>query len=168
MSLTRMGKQAESVRFLDDLDLTFTLDSRSSETHQSTSIEVAALPIVFRASYRDIMLIMNIVNKAIELYGKSTQQPDQDRPVSERALSRPVLQSRKVSRPTTSRPQPIGSARVVMNKEQVSKSCVVIIGWYSHIALVQRLFRGLPSGLDRRLARTTSCTPENQAVHPRR
>lgn len=126
MSLTRMGKPTESVRFLDDLDLTFTLDSRTSESHQSTSIEVSALPIVFRASYRDIMLIMTIVNKAIELYGKSTQPSEQDKLVSEKALSRPMLQSRKVSRPTTSRPQPIGSARVAMNKEQVA---ALILSW---------------------------------------
>lgn len=132
MSLTRMGKPTESVRFLDDLDLTFTLDSRTSESHQSTSIEVSALPIVFRASYRDIMLIMTIVNKAIELYGKSTQPSEQDKLVSEKALSRPMLQSRKVSRPTTSRPQPIGSARVAMSKEQFRGSIegfrLVLIG----------------------------------------
>ncbi|RDX55846.1 vacuolar protein sorting-associated protein 13 [Lentinus brumalis] len=121
MSLGRVGKPAESVRFLDDLDFTLTLDSRSSASHQSTSIEVTALPIVFRASYRDIMLIMTIVNKAIELYGKSSQS-DQDKGASEKALSRPAMQSRKVSRPTTSRTQPIGSARVVMNKEQFKGS----------------------------------------------
>lgn len=126
MSLTRISKPTESVRFLDDLDLTFTLDSRTSESHQSTSIEVSALPIVFRASYRDIMLIMTIVNKAIELYGKSTQPSEQDKLVSEKALSRPMLQSRKVSRPTTSRPQPIGSARVAMSKEQVAG---LILSW---------------------------------------
>lgn len=118
MSLGRMGKPTESVRFLDDLDFTLTLDSRSSASHQSTSIEVTALPIVFRASYRDIMLIMTIVNKAIELYGKSSQASGQDKATSERALTRPTMQSRKISRPTGSRTQPIGSARVVMNKEQ--------------------------------------------------
>ncbi|KAI0724570.1 vacuolar protein sorting-associated protein 13 [Cerioporus squamosus] len=122
MSLGRVGKPAESVRFLDDLDFTLTLDSRSSASHQSTSIEVTALPIVFRASYRDIMLIMTIVNKAIELYGKSSQSANQDKGASEKALSRPALQSRKISRPTTSRIQPIGSARVVMNKEQFKGS----------------------------------------------
>ena len=120
MSLTRMGKPAESVRFLDDLDFTFTLDSRSGEAHQSTSIEITALPIVFRASYRDIMLITRIVNKAIELYGNSSQPSEQDKQGSSTSLSRPAIQSRKVSRPTTSRTQPLlGNARVVMNKEQV-------------------------------------------------
>ncbi|OSD03423.1 vacuolar protein sorting-associated protein 13 [Trametes coccinea BRFM310] len=118
MSLTRMGKPAESVRFLDDVDLTFTLDSRSSSAHQSTSIEVTALPIVFRASYRDIMLITAIVNKAIELYGNSSKSSDSKKSSGEVAI-RPTLQStRKPSRPTTSRVQPVGHAHVVTNKEQ--------------------------------------------------
>ncbi|KAM5536198.1 hypothetical protein V8D89_010097 [Ganoderma adspersum] len=120
MSLTRMGKPTESVRFLDDLDLTFTLDSRASEAHHSTSIEVTALPIVFRASYRDIMLITAIVNKAIELYGKSNQS--QDKLESDGGVPRPALTSRKISKPTISRAQPFGSARVVMNKEQFKGS----------------------------------------------
>ncbi|TBU65089.1 vacuolar protein sorting-associated protein 13 [Dichomitus squalens] len=120
MSLTRMGKPAESVRFLDELDLTFTLDSRASEAHHSTSIEVTALPVVFRASYRDIMLIMTIVNKAIDLYGESIQSQDESEP--DKTLTRPGLTSRKISRPTTSRAQPIGSARVMMNKEQFKGS----------------------------------------------
>ena len=121
MSLTRINNPAESVRFLDDLDLTFTLDSRSGEAHQSTSIEITALPIVFRASYRDIMLIMRIVNKAIELYGKSSQPQSQEesKPDSTMALSRPP-QPRKISGRATSRTQPVvGNARVVINKEQV-------------------------------------------------
>ncbi len=145
MSLGRVGKPAESVRFLDDLDFTLTLDSRSSASHQSTSIEVTALPIVFRASYRDIMLIMTIVNKAIELYGKSSQS-DQDKGASEKALSRPAMQSRKVSRPTTSRTQPIGSARVVMNKEQVyiSQHMCKEGSWVLTHPAVQGIVRWLP------------------------
>ncbi|KAH9849745.1 vacuolar protein sorting-associated protein 13 [Lenzites betulinus] len=122
MSLTRMGKPAESVRFLDDVDLTFALDSRTSAAHQSTSIEVAAQPIVFRASYRDIMLITTIVNKAIELYGNSSKSADPERPGLEKAPSRPLLSNRKVSRATTSRIQPVGSAHVVTNKEQFNGS----------------------------------------------
>ncbi|KAH9944371.1 vacuolar protein sorting-associated protein 13 [Epithele typhae] len=120
MSLTRMGKPAESVRFLDDMDLTFTLDSRSGEAHQTTSIEITALPIVFRASYRDIMLIMAIVNKAIALYGNSTQQPTEDKSEA-KTLGRPQYQTRRVSKPTI-RSQPVGSARVIMSKEQFKGS----------------------------------------------
>ncbi|KAI0669883.1 vacuolar protein sorting-associated protein 13 [Trametes maxima] len=122
MSLTRMGKPAESVRFLDDVDLTFTLDSRSSEVHQSTNIEVTALPIVFRASYRDIMLITTIVNKAIELYSKSSSSSKasgQDELALENIPSRPALHSaRRASKPTTSRLQLVGSAHVITSKEQ--------------------------------------------------
>ncbi|KAG9102497.1 hypothetical protein FRC06_001944 [Ceratobasidium sp. 370] len=76
MSLGRMGRASESVRFLDDLDITISLDSRKSAAHQMTSIELAAQPIVFRASYRDINLIMAIANRAIELASKPQGQPD--------------------------------------------------------------------------------------------
>lgn len=142
MSLTRMGKPAESVRFLDDLDLTFTLDSRASEAHQSTSIEVNALPIVFRASYRDIMLIMTIVNKAIELYGKSIQS--QNKSESDKALTRPGLTSRKISRPTTSRVQPIGSAHVMMSREQVCAHRHRDLSLTDSMPPVYGLVRGIP------------------------
>ena len=77
MSLVRMGGASESVRFLDDIDLTFSLDSRSSSSHQMTNIEIGVKPITFRASYRDINLITSIVNKAIEGYGNSQQSSAQ-------------------------------------------------------------------------------------------
>ena len=69
-----MGKDTETVRFLDDVDFTFSLDSRSAESHQMTNIEVSSQPIIFRASYRDINLITTIVNKAIQLYTESIQK----------------------------------------------------------------------------------------------
>jgi vacuolar protein sorting-associated protein 13A/C len=78
MSLMRMGKASESVRFLDDIDLTFSLDSRKSTQEHMTSMELAIKPIVFRASYRDIDLIMTIVNRAIELYGQTAHPPRPD------------------------------------------------------------------------------------------
>lgn len=67
----RMGKTSESVRFLDDVDLTLSLDGRNSSSQQMTSIEMSSQPIVFRASYRDINLITSIVNRAIGLLAKS-------------------------------------------------------------------------------------------------
>ncbi len=69
MSLLRMGSP-EDARILDDVDLTLTLDSLTMSSHQMTSIEIAIKPIVLRASYRDIMLILTIVNKVMEGYGK--------------------------------------------------------------------------------------------------
>ncbi|CCL98963.1 uncharacterized protein FIBRA_00971 [Fibroporia radiculosa] len=61
MSLIRMGNETpESVRFMDDVDLTMSLDSRASSSQQLTSLEVSLKPLVFRASYRDINLITDI------------------------------------------------------------------------------------------------------------
>lgn len=122
MSLTKMGKDAETVRFLDDIDFTFSLDSRSSENHQMTNIEVSSQPIVFRASYRDINLITTIVNKALQLYTESTQKRIDDDGSKQAALtSRSDLRlhaSRQFTR-TTSHTQPVGHANVVLSKEQV-------------------------------------------------
>lgn len=119
-----MGKDAETVRFLDDIDFTFSLDSRSTASHQMTSIEMTSQPIVFRASYRDINLITTIVNKAIELYTESTQKRSDvdvsktDGRTSALASYHPSA-SRKTNRPATSRQLPVGKANVVLSKEQV-------------------------------------------------
>ncbi|KAF8898743.1 hypothetical protein BD779DRAFT_1795358 [Infundibulicybe gibba] len=102
MSMNRMDKASESVRFLDDVDLTFSLDSRSSSSQQMTSIEIAVKPIIFRASYRDITMITSIVNKAIELYGQSQNPPPLDATVVDAKF--------------------IGNARVLMSKEQLKGS----------------------------------------------
>jgi vacuolar protein sorting-associated protein 13A/C len=116
MSLVRMGGASESVRFLDDVDLTFSLDSRSSSSHQMTNIEIGAKPITFRASYRDINLITSIVNKAVEGYGNSQQSPTQH--------NEDVLQpnsSRKPDIKSTTFNQSLqdGKAQVLVSKEQV-------------------------------------------------
>lgn len=124
MSLLRMGSSAESVRFLDDVDLTFSIDSRTSSSQQMTSIEIASKPITFRASYRDINLITSIVNKAVERYGNSqqtlinqrhgnTQSPD--------AISKgPEASSSLSQKSETNRLQHNGKGRVLMSKEVVS------------------------------------------------
>ena len=123
MSLLRMGKAPDSVRFLDDVDLTFSLDSRSSSSQQMTNIEVVAKPIVFRASYRDINLITSIVNKAIEKYGISqemlTNQKQDDFQSQQKLISNPheVVATLPSS---YARSRSIGKARVLMTKEQVS------------------------------------------------
>ncbi|KAG9314367.1 hypothetical protein JVU11DRAFT_5161 [Chiua virens] len=71
MSLMRMGAESDAVRLLDDVDLTFSLDRRASQPEQHVSIEGSSTEMVFRASYRDIVLITAIATKAIELYAKS-------------------------------------------------------------------------------------------------
>jgi len=108
MSLMNMGRTSESVRFLDDVDLTVSLDSRSLQ--QMTNIEITAKSIIFRASYRDINLITSIVNKAIEVYGTPHDpDPHQIQPISSisRATQDPYLRTTR-------------KARVSMSNEQVS------------------------------------------------
>jgi vacuolar protein sorting-associated protein 13A/C len=119
MSLTKMGKASERVRFLDELDLTLSLDSRQSSSHQMTSIELAAQPIVLRASYRDINLISTISTHALQLYSSRTSQTPADKHASSRPKSKKTQSSNKTGRPniqSTSSEAP----RLLMSKERVS------------------------------------------------
>lgn len=67
MSLTQMGRPEESVRFMDEIDVTFSMESKQAMALQRTNIDITAQPIVFRASQRDINLILAIVNRATQL-----------------------------------------------------------------------------------------------------
>ncbi|KAF5370222.1 hypothetical protein D9615_010080 [Tricholomella constricta] len=121
MSLIRMGKSTESVRFLDDVDLTLSLDSRSSSSQQMTSMEIAVKPIVFRASYGDLTMISSIVHKAIALYGTSNVQ---DLSYNEVLATQSLKGSEGRSKTSgaRSRRPTIGNARVLMSKEQLTGS----------------------------------------------
>lgn len=115
----RMGRAIESARLLDELDLTMTLDSRSTSSQQMTNIEVACRPIVIRASYGDILLITAIVNKAVDVYGKSQQGREETSNSAAEHGSR--LSSKVVSSGHTQliSPTSIGTARVLVLREQV-------------------------------------------------
>ncbi|KAF9015159.1 vacuolar protein sorting-associated protein 13 [Cyathus striatus] len=119
MSLLRMGKDAESVRFLDDLDFTATLDSRSSASQQTTSIEMTSKPIVIRASYRDIMLITSIMEKAIELYGSSSSKTPGSRNNLKNVTIDPAV---TVFRAGEGRGIEPNKAHIMMSKEQFKGS----------------------------------------------
>jgi vacuolar protein sorting-associated protein 13A/C len=110
MSLMQMGEKMETVKFLDDFDMTLSLDSRSSASHQKMNIELSAKPIIIRASYRDINLITSIMNKAFEHLGPSGSKDDQ------------TTQSQKATILTKSGVQPIGQARALMTMQQVSSN----------------------------------------------
>ncbi|EJD47755.1 vacuolar protein sorting-associated protein vps13 [Auricularia subglabra TFB-10046 SS5] len=121
MSLTRMGHPSERVSFLDDLDLTLTIDGRNVSEQQLTSIELDIKPIVLRASYRDINLIMTIVNKAIALStSDSAGKSKSPSPASNRSAA-----SKKITAPSSKRA--LASARfsggdapqLLMTKEQL-------------------------------------------------
>lgn len=126
MALLRMGRP-EDARILDDVDLTLTLDSRTMSSHQTTSVETTLRPIVLRASYRDIMLILTIVNKAMEAYGRQTSAAPGPQAIrtslvasttSARRISGGSAQSTGLY-PSESNNLPLGTAHVVLSKEQV-------------------------------------------------
>ena len=127
MSLIRMGGASESVRFLDDVDLTFSLDSRSSSSHQMTNIEVGAKPVTFRASYRDINLITSIVNKAIEGYGNSQQSPTQHNEGVLKSNSSRKPEMGVIKSTTFNQNLQDGKAQVIVSKEQVFEQDLTII-----------------------------------------
>ncbi|KAL9941010.1 hypothetical protein V8E36_000498 [Tilletia maclaganii] len=77
MLMRRMNRPKEALRFLDDFDVTMSMDTRKSAARQVTSIEIDIEPLIFRVSYRDIMLITTVVNKAIELSASSNQAAQQ-------------------------------------------------------------------------------------------
>lgn len=116
MSLLRMGVSAESLRFLDEVDLTFSLDQRSNISQKFTSIEVQVKPIVFRASYRDVNLITSIINKALELYSDAQHRSVKTTEQAQLLYSSQVtstVPNQKALRET------VGNARVLLSREQV-------------------------------------------------
>ncbi|KAL1697196.1 hypothetical protein GGG16DRAFT_107114 [Schizophyllum commune] len=123
MSLLRMGKPSESVRFLDEFDATLTMDSRPTTAQQMTNLEIACKPIVFRASHRDINLISSIVNKAISLYNAS--QPSSslggEDDMQTRESHGTSGRNSKVTRSRNSG-QPLGKAHLLTSKEQFTGS----------------------------------------------
>jgi vacuolar protein sorting-associated protein 13A/C len=75
------------------------------------NLEMAATPIIFRASYRDINLILAIVNRAIALSTPPTPEKSTDSTALAQSSSAALASDVKSLSP--------GAARVVMAKEQV-------------------------------------------------
>ncbi|KAA1471483.1 DUF1162-domain-containing protein [Dentipellis sp. KUC8613] len=125
MSLTNMGSHSQAVRFLDDMDFTFTMDSRATTpSYRVTGIDVNAKPIVFRSSYRDIQLILTIANKALEAYGQTTSPPQPSSNSSLTVSSSQTKPSPPASMITGSqtRSQALGKAQVLATTEQLNAS----------------------------------------------
>lgn len=167
MSLTHMNNIADSARFLDNVDLTFSLDSRSTTLQQLTGIEVGAKPIIFRASFHDINLIMNITNKALGVYGSMAnaraQKPGSGAKsttdITTARLSGPVVTTRTAS-------HPIASAHVITAKEQVGVNDTSRI-LLTH-ELAQSYLRRAKGCTHRGRPRTANVTLEGQAVQHQR
>ncbi|KAF9111925.1 hypothetical protein BGX27_004234 [Mortierella sp. AM989] len=73
MVLCKMDKREDtSIRFIDNFDIALSMGTRSpTPGHQLTNITLDIRPLVLRLSYRDAMLIMDIVNKVTELQSKA-------------------------------------------------------------------------------------------------
>ncbi|WWC86271.1 uncharacterized protein L201_001144 [Kwoniella dendrophila CBS 6074] len=141
MSFGRMDRPNDRVKFLDDLNVALSLDTRRRGAQQMTSFEVEIPdPIIFRASYTDMMLITDIVNKATAVAtkalapeGSQDQAPVQNRRDSLRAdasteTTSMAVVSTKHSRRTSvggrrssvsRRRSSIDKARVLISKEQL-------------------------------------------------
>ena len=132
MALLRMGSP-EDARILDDVDLTLTLDSRTMSSHQMTSVDIAFKPVILRASYRDIMLILTIVNKAMEAYGRQTSAATSSElahpplPISTTGVRRASGGSAQGTRSFSGQSSnlPLGTAQVLLSKEQVRREGLV-------------------------------------------
>lgn len=101
MFLCRMDKPKETIRVLDNFDITLSMDSRADNGRQVTDIDLGITPLLLRVSYRDILLINSILNRAIELSNRNA--PDVDKEEAPSQHPRPPAKSaassnRKVSR----------------------------------------------------------------------
>jgi vacuolar protein sorting-associated protein 13A/C len=76
MFLCRMDKfETSRLRILDDFTLEMSVDSRAQDKGSAlTSIEVHLEPLVLRLSLRDILMAIQIVNKASEMRAQNSQQ----------------------------------------------------------------------------------------------
>ncbi|OJJ40573.1 hypothetical protein ASPWEDRAFT_220427 [Aspergillus wentii DTO 134E9] len=76
MFLCRMDKfETSRLRILDDFTLEMSMDSRPQEKGSSlTSINVHIDPLVLRLSLRDILMAIQIVNKASEMTARASQE----------------------------------------------------------------------------------------------
>ncbi|KAG0226679.1 hypothetical protein BGW42_003469 [Actinomortierella wolfii] len=73
MFLCKMDKREDtSLRFIDNFDIALSMGTRTpTPGHQLTNITLDVRPLVLRLSYRDAMLIMDIINKATEMQSKN-------------------------------------------------------------------------------------------------
>ncbi|CAG8552629.1 14898_t:CDS:10 [Dentiscutata erythropus] len=83
MFLCQMDKRESTLlRFIDNFDLSLTMNTQSSKPEQQiTDINVEIGALILRVSYRDVLLILSIVNKVSELSSQpsssaATKQPE--------------------------------------------------------------------------------------------
>jgi vacuolar protein sorting-associated protein 13A/C len=162
MSFGSMDKPDVRVRFLDDLNVAMSLDTRQRGSQQMSSYEIEIPdPIIFRASYTDIMLITDIVNKAIAVATQSGSSStdadaeahkqsgiaDTDVSSTRAAATTTVTAPRRASTNTTTRRTSISrrrksadASKVLVSKEQLKATIngfqFVLVGDMQEIPMV--------------------------------
>lgn len=127
MSLVRMDKPADAIRFLDDLDISMTLELHQESSKQFTGIQLMMQPVVFRSSYRDILLIMSIANRAIALFSANKEHQQTYTQQSTFDSARAIAEKDSAEREGSNRPNdPVNksskqakTAKVVVSSEEV-------------------------------------------------
>jgi vacuolar protein sorting-associated protein 13A/C len=125
MSFGSMDKTDVRVRFLDDLNVTMSLDTRQKGSQQMSSYEID-IPdaIIFRASYTDIMLITDIVNKAIAVATQAGGNSEETDPEARRRRSvtgQTDVSSTKAQATTTVTAPRRGSTNTTTRRTSVSR-----------------------------------------------
>ncbi|KAK2755982.1 hypothetical protein FQN54_005779 [Arachnomyces sp. PD_36] len=147
MFLCRMDKfETSRLRILDNFTVEMSMDNRSHGKATSfTSIDVHVEPLVLRLSLRDILLALQIVNKASELTNKGTAQEskggyDPKKTKETKPSSKSSKKALTSGRPTSSRApgqnqQALGAATqqsAVMKREEMAAHIdgirVILIG----------------------------------------
>ena len=128
-----MNRPSERARLLDDVALSCTIENRNSFSHTTTSIEATCKEIIFRASYRDIDLMMAIVNKALSLASKAsstyTSDLDKSGTKSVTASGNNAATATHTTR-MQSHVQSITGGTVVISKEEVRVRTIIGCLWY--------------------------------------
>ncbi|BGP36549.1 Vacuolar protein sorting-associated protein 13 [Rhodotorula kratochvilovae] len=144
MFLCRMDRPKEAIRVLDDVDMTLSMDSRSDGGRQVTNIDVGVQPLILRVSFRDILLINSIVNRAIELSNRNAPpapvepparpdlEPTQSGKVRVRSKSDVASRRRSQSGLSKASRDAIVQAQVIVTKETLRATVdglqLIIIG----------------------------------------
>ena len=122
MFLCRMDKfEANRLRILDDFSIQMSMDSRSQGKQSSlTSVHIDVEPLVLRLSLRDILLAIQIVNKASEM--TNDQSGDKIEDAEPKKIKEVKADAAESSRPRSSKKAASTAAKTTARSKSTSKA----------------------------------------------
>jgi vacuolar protein sorting-associated protein 13A/C len=148
MSFGRMDKPAERVRFLDDLNVALSVDAgrpgRASDQKTTIDLDLPSA-VIFRASYSDILLITDVVNKAIAVASQSLQPTQPAHPTTVDDHASTSVTGRRTSITTggasleTPRAAPSARRRSSVSRRRPSSARTSVIVSKQEVRFVRRL-----------------------------